>query len=314
MKILLTGASGFLGRALGLRLLSLGYTDVVPVVHRTAAPPEFATSALVSPGLSSNVNWGPALDGVDVVIHCGARAHMRREPLQFALTEFRRVNVEGTVHLARQASDAGVRRFIFISSIGVNGQQTDTSPFTPDDEPAPYSPYSQSKHEAEEGLRSIAEKTGIEVVIIRPPMVYGPNAPGNFGLLIRWLHRGAPLPLGAVTDNRRSLVGLDNLVDLIVTCVEHPRAANQTFLVSDGADLSTADFLRRIGKSSGRRVNLLPIPVKILKTTLGILGEASLARSVLCSLQVDISKTCGFLNWRPPVSIDEGLRKVLNRS
>ncbi len=310
VKILLTGAAGFLGRALWLRLRSVTGVNVVPAIHRSCAPPEFAASAIVAE-LSAETNWISALDGVNVVIHCAALAHVKHGLNQFASAEFRLVNVGGTLSLARQAATVGVRRFVFISSIGVNGIKTDLFPFTADSEDAPHTAYAKSKYDAENGLRVLAAHTGMEVVIIRPPMVYGFNAPGNFGLLIHWLNRDIPLPLGSVTRNRRSWVALDNLVDLVVTCLAHPRAVNQTFLVSDDTDVSTTEFLRRIEKIFDRRVRLLPVPVTILKTALVVVGKASLAQSLLGSLQVDISKTCGLLNWKPPVSLDEGLRRAV---
>jgi nucleoside-diphosphate-sugar epimerase len=314
MKILLTGVTGFVGKAVWHCLRSMNGVHVIAALRRSSTltePVEFAT---VVGELSAQTNWIPSLEGVEIVVHCAARAHVRGEPGEYALAEFRRINEEGTLSLALQAAANGVRRFVFISSIGVNGVQTDLFPFTSEDNAAPHSPYAQSKYDAELGLRAIAAQTGLEVTIIRPPLVYGPGAPGNFGSLIRWLNRGLPLPLGAVTQNRRSLVALDNLVDLILTCVVHPRAANQTFLVSDGEDISTTELLRRIEKNLNRRVHLLPVPVSILKIALDTLGKGTLGQSLLCSLQVDISRTCGLLDWKPPVSLDEGMSRAVNRS
>jgi len=226
------------------------------------------------------------------------------------LTEFRKVNVEGTLSLARQAAAAGVRRFIFISSIKVNGEGTVLgAPYHADAQPLPADPYGISKMEAEQGLRALAADTGMEVVIIRPTLVYGPGVKANFLNLMRWLHKGVPLPFGAI-HNLRSLVALDNLVDLIVTCIDHPAAANQTFLVSDGEDLSTTELLRRMGTALGKPARLFPVPSRLIEVGAAMLGKQALAQRLCGSLQVDISKTRELLNWTPPVSVDEALRKT----
>jgi UDP-glucose 4-epimerase len=228
------------------------------------------------------------------------------DPLQ----EFRRVNVQATLNLARQAAAAGVRRFVFVSSIKVNGESTQPgSAFTADDAPAPLDAYGISKMEAEQGLRQIALQTGMEVVIIRPPLVYGPGVKANFAAMMRWLKRGVPLPLGAI-ENQRSFVALDNLVDLIVTCLIHPAAANQTFLVSDGEDVSTTELLRRMGQALGCTARLLPVPASWLKLAADMLGKADMAQRLCGSLQVDISKTRQLLGWQPPLSLDSGLKKA----
>jgi nucleoside-diphosphate-sugar epimerase len=212
--------------------------------------------------------------------------------------------------LAEAAAAAGVRRFIFISSIKVNGEATlPGAPYTAEAQPAPADPYGISKLEAEQGLRALAADTGLEVVIIRPPLVYGPGVKANFLSMMRWLHKGVPLPFGAI-HNRRSLVALDNLVDLLVTCIDHPGAANQTFLVSDGEDLSTSELLRRMGFALGRPARLLPIPSRLLDVAAAMLGKTALAQRLCGSLQVDIGKTRELLNWSPPVGVDEALRKT----
>jgi len=225
------------------------------------------------------------------------------------LDEFRRVNVQGTLNLARQAAKSGVYRFVFISSVGVNGAATLKKPFTEEDQAQPHSLYAQSKYEAELGLKALATETGMEVVIIRPPLVYGPGAPGNFGSLMRWLQRGIPLPLGAI-HNQRSLVALDNLIDLIVTCIDHPGAANQTFLVSDGEDVSTTELLRRMGRAMNCPARLVPVPAGFLKTAAALLGKRDMAQRLCGSLQVDIRKTREMLGWRPPLTLDQGLKKA----
>ncbi len=259
--------------------------------------------------INSNTVWRDALVDCYAVIHLAAMVHVMQEASSNYLAIFRRVNVEGTLHLARQAEAAGVRRFVFVSSIGVNGAETFQQPFTSEDRVAPHSPYAVSKYEAELGLKAFAAETGMEVVIIRPPIVYGPNAPGNFGSLMRWLKRGLPLPLGAI-HNQRSLVALDNLVDLILTCLTHPAAANQTFLVSDGEDVSTTELVRRMGQALDRSARLVPMPPSLLKVAAGLVGKGDMARRLCGSLQVDISKTRELLGWTPQVSLDEGLLRA----
>jgi nucleoside-diphosphate-sugar epimerase len=310
-QLLVTGAGGFVGRALTLEAVARGLTVRAASRCYSAFP---AMIECVSVGdIDGCTDWLNALKDCDVVVHLAARVHVMHDTKPDPLTEFRKVNVDGTLNLACQAVVAGVKRFVFISSIGVNGAETFNSPFVVQDEPAPHSPYAVSKHEAELGLQALAFETGMELVIIRPPIVYGPNAPGNFGSLINWLSRGLPLPLGAVTQNRRSLVALDNLVDFILTCLQHPKAANRTFLVSDGEDLSTAKLLQRMGKAMYRPARLLPVPVSLLTVAARLLGKTAVAQRLLSSLQVDISETCELLGWRPPVSVDEGLRRAAQR-
>jgi nucleoside-diphosphate-sugar epimerase len=310
MTVLLTGASGFVGRAV-LNAAKQRGVVVRPVFRSLASARGQAGAALVS-GLDGEADWSQALQGVDVVIHAAARAHVMREEALDPLTEYRRVNVQGTSNLARQAAAAGVRRFVFISSIKVNGEATLSGrPFTADDAPAPEDAYGISKAEAETELRRIAQETGMEVTIIRPPLIYGPGVKGNFSSLMNWVRRGLPLPLGGVTHNRRSLVGLDNLVDLIWVCVEHPKAANQTFLISDGEDLSTTELLRRIGKALNCPARLLWVPAGLIALMASLLGKKVISQRLLGSLQVDISKTCELLDWKPIVAVDEGLRRAV---
>jgi nucleoside-diphosphate-sugar epimerase len=279
-------------------------------VFRSDAPEAEGDAVTVS-SLAADTDWSVAVSNIDVVIHCAARVHVMHDVEADPLMAFRAVNVDGTLNFARQSAFAGVKRFVFVSTVKVNGECTQPGiPYTAHDAPAPEDAYGISKAEAEAGLRLLSDETGMEVVIIRPPLVYGPGVKGNFSSLLRWVARGLPLPLGSATTNRRSLVGLDNLVDLILTCVDHPMAANQTLLVSDGEDLSTADLLRRIGKSLNRSTRLIPVPVSILIIASRLLGKSSIAQRLLGSLQVDISETCTLLNWKPPVSVDEGLRRA----
>ncbi len=244
-------------------------------------------------------------------MHLAARVHVMNDKSPDPLAEFRRVNVEGTVALARQAAIAGVRRFVFLSSVKVNGEFTEAGHlFTADDAPAPEDSYAVSKYEAEQLLRQIAAETGMEVVIIRPPLVYGPGVKANFESMMRCLARGVPLPLAAVTNNRRSLVALDNLVGLIVTCLNHPAAANQAFLVSDGKDLSTAQLLKRMGAAIGQPARLFYLPPTLLKLGASVLNRPGIYQRLCGSLQLDIAKTRQLLGWTPPVSVDEGLRRA----
>lgn len=306
--LLLTGGTGFVGGALLDRLLSDCRYSPVVAVRRQICSFRSGLKTMEVGDISGVTNWQNALAGVKVVVHAAARAHVLSEESSDPLYEFRRVNVEGTLSLARQAVDSGVERFIFLSSIGVNGNIT-ARPFTEDDIPDPKESYAISKYEAELGLRELSKETGMQLVIIRPPLVYGPNAPGNFNRLIRAVDSGVPLPLGCI-NNQRSLVALDNLVDLIVTCIDHPAAANQTFLVSDGEDLSTTELLRRMATALGKPARLLPVPSWLLEAGASMLGKKALSQRLCGSLQVDISKTRELLGWTPPLSVDAALRKT----
>ncbi|MBW0171743.1 MAG: SDR family oxidoreductase [Hydrogenophaga sp.] len=310
-RILVTGANGYVGCAFCTRARGTG----MPVRECLRLPRVNYlggdVSATAVGAVDGDTRWTLALEGCEVVLHLAARVHVMDESAADPLSEFRRVNVEGTLNLARQAAAAGVRRFIFVSSVKVNGEGTDAErPFTAQQAPAPLDPYGISKMEAEQGLRQIARETGMEVVIVRPPLVYGPGVKANFAALMRAVQRGLPLPLGAVTRNRRSLVALDNLVDLLITCIDHPAAANQTFLVSDGEDLSTTDLLRRMAQAMNAPARLLPVPPALLKLGAGLIGKGDMAQRLLGSLQVDISHTRETLGWTPPISVDEGLRRA----
>ncbi|RHW20182.1 UDP-glucose 4-epimerase family protein [Pseudomonas jilinensis] len=310
MKILLTGGSGLVGRALAMRLLADGSKLRCAARQSLSLPP--AAEYFPIPDLASSVDfdWSAAVQDVDVVVHCAARVHVMHESVSDSLQAFRAVNVEATLALARQAASAGVRRFVFVSSIKVNGEYSPPGqPFTAQDKPNPCDPYAQSKWEAEQGLLALGRETGLEIVIVRPPLVYGPGVKANFERMLNWLSRGIPLPLGA-TNNLRSLVARDNLVDLLVTCVDHPAAANQVFLVSDGEDLSTTELLRRLGSALGKPARLLPVPPTLLCWGASLLGKQDVASRLCGSLQVDMRKTCELLNWEPPVPVDDALAVV----
>jgi nucleoside-diphosphate-sugar epimerase len=305
-KILVTGASGFIGRAL-LDFLRGEAWDVLGTVRGAA---ELTRELVHAPELSPTSNWREVLADRNIVVHTAARAHVLKETEKDPLAVFRMVNTEGTLNLARQAASMGIRRFIFISSIGVNGAFTPLGQsFTEHCSPAPHNPYAISKWEAEQGLRHIARETGMEVVIIRPPLVYGSGVRANFHIMMQWLQKGFPLPLGAV-HNKRSLVGLENLVDLIITCLDHPAAANQVFLAGDGEVLSTPELLCRLGLALGKPARLLPVPASLLKAGATLLGRRDIAQRLCESLQVDISKARNVLGWNPPISVDEGFRRT----
>ena len=310
-NILLTGATGFVGQALLKQLLKSGVHCVTATVRASIG---FDSCAVVPVGdIGNATEWSNALTNQQVVIHAAARAHIMKDEMSDPLAEYRRVNVDGTLNLARQAATAGVKRFIFISSVKVNGEQTPLGqPFRADDTAAPEDAYGISKWEAEQGLNTIAVETGMEVVIVRPPLVYGPNVKGNFASMINLVERGFPLPLGAI-HNQRSLVALDNLVDLIITCIDHPAAANQVFLAGDGQDLSTTELLRGVAKAAGKRSRLIPFPSSLLMLAATLLGKKLVAQLLLGSLQVDISKARDLLGWEPALSTEEGLRRCFSK-
>lgn len=307
MTVLVTGAYGFAGSALCARLRRDG-VFVRGAVRSVISQTDDAETISIG-NISSETDWTVVLKNVEKVVHLAARVHIITDKSSDPLVDFRRVNVNGTMALAHQAAAAGVKRFVFLSTIKVNGEFTEHGQlFTVDDTPAPEDPYALSKYEAEQFLQKIASETGMEVVIIRPPLVYGPGVKANFRSMMRWLARGVPMPLAALTQNRRSLVALDNLVDLIVTCLHHPAAANQTFLVSDGEDLSTVELLKRMGEAMGQPVRMFYLPTALLKLGAIVLKRPDIYQRLCRSLQIDISKTRQLLGWIPVVSVDEGLR------
>jgi len=309
MKALVTGANGFIGLPVCAELQRRGW-QVTGAVRAPCQLPAGVVPASIG-AVDGETNWIEALRGVDAVVHLAARSSLMHDSAADPLAAFRAVNVAGTLSLARQAGAAGVKRFVFASSVKVNGESTPVGrAFTETDAVNPQDAYGLSKHEAEQGLREIAAQTGMALVIIRAPLVYGPGVKGNFAALMRAVQRGWPLPLGAV-HNKRSLVALDNLVDFIITCLNHPHAANQTFLVSDGHDLSTTELVRGLALAAGVPVRLLPVPVWALQAGAALLGRGAAVQRLCGNLQVDISKAHTLLGWAPPVSSDEGLRQAV---
>lgn len=311
LRVAVSGATGFVGRALVARLAAMDGVQVLALTRINPAGRLPRVTYLEAGDLSSPHDGQLDLAGVHTVVHTAARAHILNDRVSDPLAAFRRVNTAGTLRLAERAAAMGVQRFVFVSSIGVNGGQTACgSAFTEADEARPHNAYALSKWEAEQGLARIARETGLEVVIIRPPLVYGPGAPGNFGALMRAVRRGLPLPLGSV-HNQRSLVALDNLVDLVITCITHPHAAGQTFLVGDGRDLSTTQLVRSIALAAAVPVRLVPVPVWVLQAGAMLIGKGDSVQRLCGNLQVNISKAGGLLGWIPPVTVEEGLRRAV---
>lgn len=309
-SVLVTGASGFIGQAVCACADREGWTARAALRKPQDLPSD--VESVVVGEVNGTTDWGQALRDIESVVHLAARAHVLREKAADPVAEFRRVNTEGTLNLARQAAAAGVRRFVFVSSIGVNGNQTSGAPFTEGDEPKPHDLYAVSKFEAEQGLREIAAETGMEVVIIRPPLVYGPGVKGNFARLVRWGRKGVPLPFGAL-QNRRSLLALDNLVSFIALCADSaksPKAANEVFLISDGEDVSTAELLRKVARAYGTKAHLIPVPPGWMRFGARLLGKSAMADRLLGSLVIDSSKARELLDWQPVVTMDEQLRKM----
>ncbi|WP_410017129.1 UDP-glucose 4-epimerase family protein [Pseudomonas sp. 5P_3.1_Bac2] len=309
--MLVTGASGFVGGSL-LRYLSAqgGYRLHAALRKECPDLPADVRCHQVE-GLAPTTDWSQALAGVEVVVHSAARVHVMQEQEQDPLAEYRLANVAGTVQLARQALAAGVRRFIYISSVKVNGEFTESGrAFTAEDTPAPQDPYGVSKWEAELALRELLSGSSMELVIIRPVLIYGPGVKANFLSLLRVVERGVPLPFARVTQ-RRSLVGIDNLLDLIKLCFDHPAAVGQIFLASDGQDVSLPELLRHIAHAMDKPCRLLPVPLSFMRAGAKILGRGAMAQRLLSSLQVDIRKNQQMLQWTAPVSLEQGVIKTV---
>lgn len=307
-RVVVTGASGFIGRVLVNKLFENSLHPLRVVIrNKTSIEYDKAIDVSVIPVFDKNTDWSPCLNDCKVIIHMAARVHILKDRESDPLSIFRQVNVEATMNLAQQAVKAGVKRFVFISSIKVNGEETCLeTPFQPDTSYVPTDPYGLSKYEAETQLISLGKKTGMEIVIIRPPLVYGPGVKGNFERLISWLKKGYPLPFAAV-NNKRSFISVLNLVNFITCCIEHPAAANQVFLVSDGEDISTSDLLKKMGNSLASPAKLFSLPVWMLSGMGILMGKRAEIKRLCGSLQVDISKACDLLDWKPVISMDDAL-------
>jgi nucleoside-diphosphate-sugar epimerase len=304
-RVLVTGASGFIGRALCDALAARGLS-VRAAVRRASS---ITGDARVVGEIGPDTEWRRALHGVDAVVHLAARVHVMRDAAADPLGAFRTVNVAGTERLARECVVSQVRRLVFVSSIKVNGERTQGRPFSETDPPAPEDPYGVSKLEAEQALQRVAAATGLEAVIVRPCLVYGPGVRGNLGRLLAAIERGVPLPLASV-DNRRSLIGLTNLCDLLARCVAHPSATGEIWLASDGEDLSTPELIRALAAGAGRPARLMPFPPRWLELAARLAGARDAYERVCGSLQADSSKARRSLDWHPPLSAQEGLRQT----
>jgi nucleoside-diphosphate-sugar epimerase len=312
VKVFLTGSTGFVGSALINRFVSDGIECKALVRNEIIALPYGVKPVIANLSTLPNID-ASFMNGVDVVVHAAARAHIMRDESLDPLAEYRKVNRDATLRLARLAADSGVQRFVFISSIKVNGETTQEAKlFKPDDDDVPTDPYGLSKYEAEHALLTIAKETNMEVVIIRPPLVYGPRVKGNCASIINSIKKGVPLPFGLV-KNARSLVALDNLVDFIALCADReksPKAVNQVFLISDGEDVSTSELLRKVARAYGVKSRLLPLPVGLMKFVARLVGKGAVADRLFGNLQVDSSKARDLLGWKPVISMDEQLVKM----
>jgi UDP-glucose 4-epimerase len=307
MKIAVTGGTGFVGTQL---LKELTSEQLVIIGKRNI---ELPGTMFYQCAIDEATDFGNALDSVSVVIHCAARAHIMNDDAQDPLAEFRKVNTLGTLNLAKQAVAAGVKRFIYISSIKVNGESTKVGiPYKASDNSAPIDPYGQSKAEAEQQLLALGKSSGMEIVIIRPPLVYGEGVKANFASLMNLVGKGLPLPFRSINSNKRSMVSVYNLVDLIVTCIKEPKASNQIFLVSDDSDLSTAEMVALMAKVQDKTNLALPVPVWLFNLAAKLLNKQDVVSRLTGSLQLDIEHTKNTLNWKPPYSVEHGFKLSVN--
>lgn len=300
-KVIVTGANGFVGSALVAQLARDAECRPIAAARHIDAPLPNGAEFLPISELGNEAEWRARCAGVDVVVHAAARVHMLKDQAADPLVEYRRTNVDASLAIARAAAAAGVRRFVFVSSIGVNGGETFDTPFSESSIPRPETPYAQSKLEAETGLLEIADKANMELVVVRPPLVYGDSAPGNFERLLRLIGSGLPMPLGLVR-NRRSAIARENLVDFLTLCCRHPKAANQLFVIADGEDVSTPDLIRLLAAGMNRPARLVPIPMVVLRLAAKAVGRPEIFRQLCGSLAVDCNKVRGLLGWKPPIS------------
>jgi nucleoside-diphosphate-sugar epimerase len=309
MRVLVTGASGWVGKSL-CRRLKVDGMELRRAVRSNLSGDDQSDQVVIGE-IDGASYWQPVLRSVDVVVHLAARVHVMRECAIDPISQYRKVNQQGTLHLAREAAALGVKRFVFVSSVKVNAELSPVGrPLTETDSPDPQDAYAISKLEAELGLLQIAETTGMQVVVIRPPLVYGPGVKANFGSLLHAVKAGWLLPLGSI-NNKRSLIALDNLVDFIAVCVTHTAAANQTFFVSDGCDLSTPQLVRALASAAGRACRLVPVPVWLLRVFGSLVGRADAVQRLCGNLQIDSSKARLLLNWTPPISVSEGMQRAV---
>ena len=314
MNILLTGSNGFVGKSLLETFLSKKEYLISAVVRdkKSYLPSDYRLIEIKN--FSEEGIWKGHLKDIDVIVHTAGRAHKFKKRTRESLKEYQKDNVSDTLNLAKQAAKSGVKRFIFLSSIKVNGEETILGQkFKPEDNPKPQDYYAISKLEAEKGLFDISAKTNMEIVCIRPPLIYGPGVKGNLALLMKFIRKGIPLPLASITSNRRSLVSLTNLTALIEVCLVHPKAANEVFLVSDNEDLSTSELILKLSKALQKPIRLLGVPLPVLKFILLFSKNERLAHRLLSNLQVDITKTINFLDWSPAISLDQGLKSIVEK-
>lgn len=306
MRILVTGANGFVGRALYEALVSSNH-HVVACARKKRGPGPADLGYLHVPAINGATEWQSYLSGVEVVIHLAARVHVMQDAAENPLSTFQEVNLHGTANLARQAAAAGVRRFIYVSSIKVNGEYTGSHPFTEANEPQPQDPYAVSKWQAEQALHEIGRETGMEIVTVRPPLVYGPGVKANFYSLMKLVSKRLPLPLGSIR-NRRSMIYVENLADALMLCATHPAAAGQTYLVSDGEAVSTPQLVKEIAVAMRRPDRVFPFPLSVMRFCARMIGRSSAVDRLTQSLEVDSSKIRKELGWRPPYSMQQGLQ------
>ena len=314
LNVLITGSNGFIGKSLVEQLLSKKQHKVTAVLRDRKNFPLPDCKVLEIRDFTRKGIWEEQLNNIDVIVHAAGRAHIMKERSKKPLEEYRKHNVTNTLFLAREAAKIGVKRFIYLSTIKVNGEKTTAGqPFKADDNPSPVDPYAISKLEAEKSLFDLSGKTEMEVVCIRPPLIYGPGVKGNLSLLLKFIEKGIPLPLGSITSNKRSFVSITNLIDLIEVCLVHPKAANEIFLVSDNEDISTVELIIFLAKAMGKPPRLFNLPLPILKFLFLVSGNKRIADRLISNLQVEITKTTNILGWSPSINLEQGLLSILKK-